>query len=401
MSKFRWSILLLLLCAWSIVSAKEHRTEIHFEFRLNSHVVEPHFGNNALQLQKIVDLIRQFEENPTLTLRSVSFCGSASPEGTFEINRKLAQERLNALESKIRAVVDIPESIITRNYSYISWEFLRRDVETSVLPHRCEILEVLDMPIEEESNYPTKRIAKLRQIDEGRVWWQLYDLYFSHMRNAYAVITYDEPEVEHVPIVTPILTEAAKPIIVAEPQPQAPGGGDFDRRTSLKINTLGLGLAIANIGIEVDLSRHWSLSVPVYYSAINYFVPTIKFRTLATQPEVRYWLKENNTGFFAGAHFGAASFNLALNGTYRYQDHDGTNPILGGGISIGYRMPISKNERWNVEFALGVGGYSVYCDKFYNVKNGKLADSYRTTYWGIDNASISISYRFNLIKRDK
>ena len=401
MSKFRWSILLLLLCAWSIVSAKEHRTEIHFEFRLNSHVVEPHFGNNALQLQKIVDLIRQFEENPTLTLRSVSFCGSVSPEGTFEINRKLAQERLNALESKIRAEVDIPDSIITRNDSYISWEFLRRHVETSVLPHRCEILEVLDMPIDEESDYPTKRIAKLRQIDEGRVWWQLNDLYFSHMRNAYAVIVYDEPEVEHVPIVTPILTEAAKPIIVAEPQPQAPGGGIFDRRTSLKTNTLGLCLLLANIGIEVDLARHWSLHIPVYYSAVDYFIPTIKFRTLATQPELRYWFNENNSGLFTGAHFGAASFNLALNGTYRYQDHDGTNPILGGGISIGYRMPISKNERWNVEFALGVGGYSVYCDKFYNVKNGKLADSYRTTYWGIDNASISISYRFNLIKRDK
>ena len=122
---------------------------------------------------------------------------------------------------------------------------------------------------------------------------------------------------------------------------------------------------------------------------------------MATQPELRYWFNKNNSKLFVGAHFGAASFNLALNGDYRYQDHNGASPIMGGGISIGYRMPISKNERWNVEFAVGVGGYSIRCDKFYNIKNGKLAETYRTTYWGIDNASIGISYRFNLKKQDR
>ena len=231
MSKFRWGILLLALCAWSIVSAKEHRTEIHLDFRLNSAVIEPSYSDNALQLQKIVDFIQQFENDPTLTLRRVSFCGSVSPEGSYELNRKLAYARLCALESKIRSEVDIPESIITRNDSYISWEFLRRSVEESILPHKFEILEVLDMPIYEQSDYPTKRIAKLREIDEGRVWWQLNDLYFSHMRNAYAVIIYDEPEVTHIhtpePVVTPIATEIVTPITEPEEDSNRRGGGGF------------------------------------------------------------------------------------------------------------------------------------------------------------------------------
>ena len=201
------------------------------DFRLNSAVVEPNYSDNALQLQKIADFIQQFENIPTLTLRSVSFCSSVSPEGNIELNRKLAYARLCALESKIRSNVDIPESIITRNNSYISWEFLRRSVEESILPHKFEILEVLDMSIEEQSDYPTKRIAKLREIDEGRVWKQLNDLYFSHMRNAYVVIIYDEPEVPHTltpePVAMPIATEIVKPIIVPEEQFKQPmaGGG--------------------------------------------------------------------------------------------------------------------------------------------------------------------------------
>ena len=254
MSKFRWRILLLAICAWSIVSAKEHRTEIHLDFRLNSSAIEPGYSDNALQLQKIVDFIRQFENNPTLTLRSISFCGSVSPEGSLEINHQLARARLRALETKIRAEVDIPESIIFRNDSYISWEFLRKQVEKSVLPHRFEVLEVLDMPIDEPSNYPTKRIAKLREIDDGRVWWQLNDLFFSHMRNAYAVIIYDEPE----DIPTPLPEQIVAPVFT-DPEPQTPRGGDFNYSILLKTNVLGLGLAIANIGVELDIAHHWSL----------------------------------------------------------------------------------------------------------------------------------------------
>ena len=85
------------------------------------------------------------------------------------------------------------------------------------------------MPIDEQSDYPTKRIAKLREIDEGRVWWQLNDLYFSHMRNAYAVIIYDEPEVTHIhtpePVVTPIATEIVTPITEPEEDSNRRGGG--------------------------------------------------------------------------------------------------------------------------------------------------------------------------------
>ena len=116
---------------------------------------------------------------------------------------------------------------------------------------------------------------------------------------------------------------------------------------------------------------------------------------------MRYWFNESNQKFFVGAHFGYAQYNIAIDGDYRYQDHNGTSPALGGGISVGYRMPISKNNKWHIEFTLGAGVYGLHYDKFYNVHNGKLVDTYRKTYWGIDNAAISISYRFDLNKRKR
>ena len=70
-------------------------------------------------------------------------------------------------------------------------------------------------------------------------------------------------------------------------------------------------MLIGHIAVEMDLAKHWSFALPVYYSALNFFTSDMKFRTLCFQPEVRYWLDENNQGWFGGAHLGLAWFNYA------------------------------------------------------------------------------------------
>lgn len=174
---------------------------------------------------------------------------------------------------------------------------------------------------------------------------------------------------------------------------------EWNRKMHIKTNVIGLGFAIANVALEVDLGKHWSFALPVNYSAWDYMKPTTKFRTFSMYPEGRFWVSKRNNGFFVGAHFGFAYYNYALNGDYRYQDHDGKTPALGGGLSIGYRLPISKNEKWNVEFAIGAGAYSRKYDRFYNVTDGRLVDTTNKMYWGIDNAAINFSYSFDLKKR--
>lgn len=170
----------------------------------------------------------------------------------------------------------------------------------------------------------------------------------------------------------------------------------------IKTNILGLGLAIANIAIEMDFAKHWSVQVPIYYSAWDYFVDGYKFRTAAIQPEVRWWpSRKSNDKFFIGAHAGFAHYNVATNGYYRYQDKDCKTPAIGGGLSIGYRLPLCKNRHWKMEFSVGAGVYPIEYDKFYHVPNGGLLDSEKETYIGLDHAAISVAYMFNLNKKRK
>ncbi len=176
------------------------------------------------------------------------------------------------------------------------------------------------------------------------------------------------------------------------------GAQEGGRNIYVKTNVLGLGAGIANAAVEADLCNHLSFHLPVCYSAWNHFTPTVKFRTLAIQPEFRYWFASDNDGWFAGAHFGMGYYNMAVGGEYRYQDHDGRTPALGGGLAAGYRMSISRNGRWKMEFSLGAGAYSLHYDRFRNRPNGLLVDSERKTYIGPDQAAVSISYSFDMKK---
>ena len=405
-------LLILLLFASGTVYSQENRTEIRVDFRVNSASIDRAYGKNTERLSEISSFLQRIEQDSTLTIVEVSFCGSASPEGSYQLNHKLARARLETLEDIVRREVELPDSIITRDDSYISWEYLREKVVESDMPQKQAILDIIAQE-PQLVDYPggrhiDHRIVKLQKLDGGKVWRQLHTLYFERMRNACVIfITYKREIIQPIEtVVPPMKVEVLqKPdvdsIIIPEPKEQTVTTEDWTRGLYLKTNAIGLGLAISNIGAEVDLAKHWSFAVPVYYSALNYFTSTIKFRTLAVQPEFRYWFKEDNQKFFVGAHFGYAQYNIAVDGDYRIQDHDGTSPALGGGISVGYRMPISKNNKWHIEFTLGAGVYGLHYDKFYNVNNGKLVDTYRKTYWGIDNAAVNISYRFDLKKRKR
>lgn len=170
------------------------------------------------------------------------------------------------------------------------------------------------------------------------------------------------------------------------------------RQITIKTNIPALGLLIGNAAVEVDLTRALSLHVPVYYSALDYFNTGLKFRTLALQPELRWYIPRSRR-FFTGAHFGLAWYNLALGGNYRYQDRDGDTPAIGGGLSVGYRQPLCKSGRWRLEFALGGGAYRLRHDLFHNEPNGALARSESKTYIGPDNVSLSVTYSINM-RRD-
>lgn len=128
------------------------------------------------------------------------------------------------------------------------------------------------------------------------------------------------------------------------------------RHIHIKTNVVGWGLLVANLAGEIDLDRHWSFALPLYYSGIDYFSSRTKFRTFTVQPEIRYWFDANHSGWFVGAHLGLSCFNIAWGGEYRYQGYDRNTPALGGEWAADTVCPLLKtvvggwNFHWEVAF---------------------------------------------------
>lgn len=74
--------------------AQEHRTEICVYFRVNRTDIDSAYLDNANRIREIITTLQNIRQDSTINIVEVSFCGAASPEGSYQLNRKLAHGRL-------------------------------------------------------------------------------------------------------------------------------------------------------------------------------------------------------------------------------------------------------------------------------------------------------------------
>lgn len=161
-----------------------------------------------------------------------------------------------------------------------------------------------------------------------------------------------------------------------------------DRYIALKTNVPFLALAVQNLALEVQCHEHISIDLPVIWS-ISDIEREHALRTFTLQPEARWWMKTVGEGHFFGLHTHISWFNLKWEQD-RYQS--GKRPLLGAGISYGYKLPLSQH--WGAEFNIGAGYANMKYNTYYNVENGAKIDTRIRNYWGITRIGLSLVYRF-------
>lgn len=161
-----------------------------------------------------------------------------------------------------------------------------------------------------------------------------------------------------------------------------------ERYLALKTNIAYDAIAVPNLAFEMQLSKHISVELPVMFSGWD-ISSEHAVRTFAVQPEGRWWLKKAGTGHFFGVHAHMALFNVKWDEN-RYQSTD--RPLLGAGISYGYKLPFSRH--WGAEFTLGAGYANMKYNTYYNIDNGALIETKSRNYWGITRLGLSLSYHF-------
>lgn len=130
--------------------------------------MKPDYMDNYRELRKITDTLDVMNADKNISIKQIKIHGWASPESPYEHNRMLATNRARSLTDYVRNTYKLPAEVFApAEATPENWIGLREAVEqmsTATLPHRAEILRIIDdLSLEPD---PKERVIKQRYPSE-------------------------------------------------------------------------------------------------------------------------------------------------------------------------------------------------------------------------------------------
>ena len=362
------------------------------------------FPVNGTELPIGSPLLRELEQNVIPQINSDSlrivrmvFRGAASPEGPFEVNQRLGQQRVQALYDFFASRITAPMagSQLTIQSDIEDYRSLCIMMKRAGDPD-YEVVRALC-----SQHLPNKEFAKLKEklqkANGGRLWKRLLQEYFPQLRAARFVIYLQkvQPMVPTKPIETAKPTEDItnlEPVIPTTPisnivvpeEPVITLPDTLPRREvlSVKTNMLFYGVympgynrwcPIPNVAVEYyPKSGHFTFGASFDCPWWQNYRKHKYFQIRNYQLETRYYLKpaqsptvppSEKAPAYSGWYLQGYA-NMGIFGICFDANRGWVGEGLGAGVGVGYVMPISRNGHWRLEFQLQAGWFGCKYDPY-------------------------------------
>lgn len=186
------------------VKVREESGSAYLDFPVNRTEINPTYRRNSHELAKITATIDRVKDDPNTRITHISIHGYASPEGSFENNRRLAQGRAEALKNYVCKLYGFAPEIFNVESTPEDWAGLRRYVDTSDMAHRAELLRIIDKDTDED-----RKNWLLQQVD-GRKSYEFL------LEEVYPALRHSDYTVEYV--VRPFSIEEGKALLKTNPR---------------------------------------------------------------------------------------------------------------------------------------------------------------------------------------
>lgn len=339
-------------------------------------------------LRELRETVLPHISRDSLKIVRVKMRGAASPEGPEKFNKFLSEKRQHALYDFVKDYMRIPQGdslvleTMTEDYTYL-YKRMMQDGDPD-----CEKVKRLFDEYMPRQQYPQLKKA-LQAIDGGRLWRRMLVTYFPSLRAARIVIVCQRkpkpaPEVPEILDMPDSLDNPSNPFVSQSPVVQPETWVErYPRREllSVKTNLLFYGVympgynrwcPIPNIAVEYyPLHGHFtygfSFDCPWWQSYQRHKF----FQIRNYQAEARYYFQSGSIerrpegkgaafkGFYLQGYGNVAMFGICFDENRGWEGEG-----LGGGLGLGYVMPLSKKGHWRLEFQLQAGvffcGYDPY-----------------------------------------
>lgn len=158
-----------------------------------------------------------------------------------------------------------------------------------------------------------------------------------------------------------------------------------DNHLSLRANLLRWATLTPDLGLEWRICPSWGIAVNGSWTSWSWSDKDRRYALWEVAPEVRYYMGEKKV-WYLGAIFKAGQFNYKLSETGKQGD------LMGGGITAGYQLQLSK--ALDLDFNLGLGYLNVDFEKYEVIDGVRVRRGNETKDWcGPINAGVTLVWK--------
>ena len=158
-----------------------------------------------------------------------------------------------------------------------------------------------------------------------------------------------------------------------------------DHHLSLRANLLRWATLTPDLGLEWRICPSWGIAVNGSWTSWSWSDKDRRYALWEVTPEVRYYMGEKKA-WYLGAMFKTGQFNYKLSETGKQGD------LMGGGITTGYQLRLSK--ALDLDFNLGLGYLNVDFEKYEVIDGVRVRRGNETKDWyGPINAGVTLVWK--------
>lgn len=344
----------------------------YIDFVVNMTDLRPDYHHNRQELEKIGNSIDSIRNGKNTRLTSITIKGYASPEGPYNNNVRLAKGRSERLTRYLIEEYGLDDKLIQTEYEPEDWEGLRRYVDESFLPHREQILDIIDNSKEDPD-------SKLRRIKTTYP-----DDYYDILINAMPYLRHSDYKIDYEQSVEHRIAGRNDSIYgLPQAQPIDVGAMPKSFKTyqplfALKTNLLFDAIMAPNIEIEIPFGkdRKWSVMIedwfpwwlfnrnakqgsnPYRLLGVPYYSTEAKgyqdaYEVWLIGAELRRWIgkcptqRPALTGTFWGVYVAGGKYDIER------KSHGNQGEFVSIGATIGHSWLLSRH--WNLELSGSIG----------------------------------------------
>lgn len=266
------------------VKMREISARAYIDFPVNKTEIYPDYRRNPEELAKIRATIDSVKNDKDINITSLHISGTASPEGGYQNNVRLASGRTESLKNYVQGLYRFPAGFITTSFEPVDWqglaEFLQmvnglRDNPSDsirmdqfqnidydpatireILPNSVEILGIVNSNVE-----PFQRNLNIKTTYPSQYAWLLENVYpalrHSDYRIQFEIKTYTEvDEILEVMAARPQNLSLAELFVAANSQPF--GSPLYDQAFDLAV-TMYPDDETANLNAGINAMRRGDL----------------------------------------------------------------------------------------------------------------------------------------------